>query len=385
MASSTDEDFLRLALQLAAQGASLVSPNPLVGSVVVRNGEVVGRGYHRYQDIKHAEVWALEDAGPLAKGSTVYVNLEPCCHQGDGKRTPPCVDALLEAGVRRVVASIVDPNPKVNGQGFERLRKAGVEVDSGGLEREAIRINEKYLKYVTASRPFVHLKLAMSLDGRIATRGRDSHWVTGEEARAASHALRHEYDAIAVGINTVLADNPLLTDRTGRLRHRALVRVVFDTNLRLPNAAQLVKTVEESGQVIVFTGRNSAMLNDIDRLASTGVDVVAVESDGGGANLGQCLDELGHRRITSLLIEGGGELAASFLAQRLVDKVTFFYAPRIIGGRDAIAGVGGAGITSMSDAIQLADVEIIRRGDDWEVTGYPLYPSRVIPERSSET
>jgi len=382
MASSTDEDFLGLALQLATQGASLVSPNPLVGSVVVRNGEVVGRGYHRYQDIKHAEVWALEDAGPLAKGSTVYVNLEPCCHQGDGKRTPPCVDALLEAGVRRVVASIVDPNPKVNGQGFARLREAGVEVDSGGLEREAIRINEKYLKYVTTGCPFVHLKLAMSLDGRIATRARDSHWVTGEEARAASQGLRHEYDAISIGINTVLADNPLLTDRTGRLRHRPLVRVVFDTRLRLPNAAQIVRTVEQSGEVIVFTGRDSAMLTDIERLTAAGVEVVAVESDEDGANLSQCLDELGHRRITSLLVEGGGELAASFLSKRLADKVTFFYAPRIIGGRDAIAGIGGVGITYMSDAIQLADVEIIRRGDDWEVTGYPLYPVLSHPSES---
>jgi diaminohydroxyphosphoribosylaminopyrimidine deaminase/5-amino-6-(5-phosphoribosylamino)uracil reductase len=375
MASLTDEDFLGLALQLATQGASLVSPNPLVGSVVVRNGEVVGRGYHRYQDVKHAEVWALEDAGPLAKGSTVYVNLEPCCHYGDGKRTPPCVDALLDAGVRRVVASIIDPNPKVNGQGFARLREAGVDVDSGGLEREAIRVNEKYLKYVTTSRPFVHLKLAMSLDGRIATRARDSHWVTGEEARAAAQAMRHEYDAIAVGINTVLTDNPQLTDRSGRPRHRPLVRVVFDTSLRLPDASSLAQTVKESGPVIAFAARDGAKLADIERLTTAGVEVVAVQTEDGRAELGQCLDELGHRRITSLLVEGGGELAASFLNQRLADKVTFFYAPRIIGGRDAIAGVGGTGITMMSDAIQLAAVEIIRRGDDWEVTGYPLYPS----------
>ncbi|MGH9843834.1 MAG: bifunctional diaminohydroxyphosphoribosylaminopyrimidine deaminase/5-amino-6-(5-phosphoribosylamino)uracil reductase RibD, partial [Blastocatellia bacterium] len=194
-----DLEFVQLAAQLAAQGAGLVSPNPLVGSVVVKDGQIVGRGYHRYDDLKHAEVWALEEAGENARGATVYVNLEPCSHQGSGKRTPPCVKALIDAGVRRVVASMVDPNPRVNGRGFDQLRAAGIEVTIGALEAEAQRLNEKFIKSVTTGLPFVHLKTACSLDGRIATRTGDSKWITGEAARAASQAMRHEYDAILVG------------------------------------------------------------------------------------------------------------------------------------------------------------------------------------------
>ena len=370
MVSLTDHEYLQIALELAAQGASLVSPNPLVGSLVVKDGEIVGRGYHRFLDIKHAEVWALEEAGPRTEGATVYVNLEPCCHQGDGKRTPPCVQALLDAKVARVVASIVDPNPKVNGRGFAALREAGVEVVAGGFEREATRLNEKYIKLVKSGRPFVHLKLACSIDGRIATRTGEAKWITGEEARAASQSLRHEYDAIAVGVNTVLADDPLMTDRTGLPRHRPLLRVIFDSGLRTPAESQLLITANAENPVLIFCGSANAA-----RFKQPSVEVVPMADHDGKVDLGRALAELGRRRITGLIVEGGSEIAAALLYRKLVDKVTFFFAPKIIGGRDAFPAIGGRGIDRLSEAIGLTETEIIRRGDDWEVTGYPVYAS----------
>lgn len=371
-----DLDYIQQTLQLAAQGAALVSPNPLVGSVVVKNSKVIGRGYHRYADLKHAEAWALEEAGPLARGATVYVNLEPCAHKGEGKRTPPCVQALIDARVKRVVASMVDPNPKVNGRGFDMLREAGIEVVVGLMEREAQRLNEKYIKFVTTGRPFVHLKTACSLDGRIATRTGDTQWITGEEARAASQSLRHDYDAILVGVGTVLADDPLLSDRTQQLRHRPLTRVVLDATLRTPLSSQLVQTAAEL-PLIIFTAEaqkkrgadNGAARGEA--LEQSGVAVVRTTASDGKLNLANVLDELGQREVTSLIVEGGAEVAASFIEQRLIDKVTFFIAPKIIGGRDAIPAIGGLGCERLSDALELREVEVVRRGDDWEVTGYP--------------
>jgi diaminohydroxyphosphoribosylaminopyrimidine deaminase/5-amino-6-(5-phosphoribosylamino)uracil reductase len=365
----TDLEYIQLALQLAAQGAAIVAPNPLVGSVVVKDGEIAGRGYHRYDDLKHAEVWALEEAGGRARGSTVYVNLEPCAHQGPAKRTSPCVRALIEAGVKRVVASMVDPNPRVNGRGFDLLREAGIEVAVGLMEREARRLNEKYVKFITTGLPFVHLKMALSLDGRIATRTGESKWITGEEARAASQMLRHEYDAILVGVGTVLTDDPALTDRTQRPRRRPLVRVLLDSKLRVPFASQLVMS---AGQwpLIVFTADVSEMAEHA-TLKNYGAEVVTVASRNGRPDLKAVLAELGRRQLTSLLVEGGAEVAASFIEQRLVDKVTFFIAPKIIGGRAALSGIGGSGIAKLDDALGLEKVEVVRRGDDWEFTGYP--------------
>jgi diaminohydroxyphosphoribosylaminopyrimidine deaminase/5-amino-6-(5-phosphoribosylamino)uracil reductase len=367
-----DHDYIQLTLRLAAQGVALVTPNPLVGSVVVKDGAVVGRGYHRYDDLKHAEVWALEEAGENARGSTVYVNLEPCSHQGPGKRTPPCVEALIAAGVERVVSSMIDPNPRVNGRGFARLREAGVEVTVGLMEREALRLNEKYAKHVTTGLPFVHLKTASSLDGRIATRGGDSKWITGEEARAASQQLRHEYDAILIGIGAVLADDPLLTDRTNGVRRKPLVRVVLDAGLRIPMSSQLVRTAGES-PLIVFTANREAGEGEAKRmlLKELGIDVITVSSERGRLDVREVIAEIGERQLTSLIVEGGSEIAGSFIEQRLVDKVTFFIASKIIGGRDAVAAIGGDGCERLSEALGLQDVEFLRRGDDWEITGYP--------------
>jgi diaminohydroxyphosphoribosylaminopyrimidine deaminase / 5-amino-6-(5-phosphoribosylamino)uracil reductase len=382
----TDLEYIQLALQFAAQGAALVTPNPLVGSVIVKDGEIVGRGYHRYDDLKHAEVWALEEAGGRARGSTVYVNLEPCSHQGPGKRTPPCISALIEAGAKRVVASMVDPNPHVNGRGFELLREAGIEVAVGLMEREARRLNEKYVKFITTGLPFVHLKMALSLDGRIATRTGESKWITGEEARATSQMLRHEYDAILVGVGTVLADDPALTDRTQLPRRRPLVRVLLDSKLRVPFESQLIMSADQ-WPLIVFTtdvqevdeqafpdgptDRSISRMVEQWTLENYEAEVVAVASWNERPDLQAVLAELGRRQLTSLLVEGGAEVAASFIEQRLVDKVTFFIAPKIIGGRDALSGIGGSGIAELHDALELEEVEVVRRGDDWEFTGYP--------------
>lgn len=361
----TDLDYIRLTLQLAAQGAGLVSPNPLVGSVVVSGGEIVGRGHHRYDDLKHAEVWALEEAGERARDATVYVNLEPCSHQGAGKRTPPCVEALIDAGVRRVVASMVDPNPRVDGRGFDQLREAGIEVSVGILEREARRLNEAFIKYVTTGLPFVHLKTACSIDGRIATRTGESKWITGPEARAASQDLRRRTDAILVGIGTVLADDPLLTDRTALPRRRSLARVVLDSSLRIPLDSQLVRTARD-WPTIVF-----AASGDAATLESAGVEVVQAPSADGRVDLCGVLSELSRRGLISLLVEGGAEVAGAFVERRLVDKVTFFIAPRIIGGREASPAIGARGFDRLSESLALRDMEIARHGDDWEFTGYP--------------
>jgi len=376
----TDHDYIKLTLQLAAQGRALVSPNPLVGSVIVKDGNITGRGYHRYAELKHGEAWALEEAGERARGSTVYINLEPCSHQGSGKRTAPCVKFLIEAGVKRVVASMLDPNPRVNGQGFEQLRQAGIEVVVGLMEREAQRLNEKYIKYVTTGLPFVHLKTASSIDGRIATRKRHSKWITGEEAREASQTLRHDYDAILTGIGTVLSDDPLLTDRTNRPRRVPLVRIVLDTWLKIPLASQLVRTARDYPLIIFTAHEKEFQLSarsveewkaKLEILERAGAQIVGVNSVEGMLGLPEILAEIGRRQLISLIVEGGSEVAGAFIDRCFVDKVTFFIAPRIIGGRDAVAGIGGIGSENLSDALELQEVEVIQRGIDWEFTGYP--------------
>ena len=381
----TDLEYIQQTLQLAAQGTGLVSPNPLVGSVVVKDGRIIGRGFHRYAELKHAEAWALEEAGENARGATIYVNLEPCSHNGNGKRTAPCVEAILKAGIRRVVASMVDPNPKVNGRGFELLRAAGIAVSTGLMEREAIQLNEKYAKVVTTGLPFVHLKTACSLDGRIVTRTGESKWITGEQARAAGQALRHEYDAILVGINTVLSDDPSLTDRSGLPRHRPLVRVVLDAGLRISPQTQLVKTAREF-PLVVFAGDQEILDgmgfsiytewgNTVEErkalLESLGVKVVQVPVDGGQLDLKLVLRALNKYALTSVLVEGGAAVAASIVEQRLLDKLTFFFAPKIIGGQEAKSAIEGEGVAQLNDAMELRDLKVTPRGSDLEITGYP--------------
>ncbi len=356
---------MRRALELAARGTALVSPGPLVGCVIANDaGEIVGEGFYVYEQLAHAERQALEQSGQLARGATAYVTLEPHAHRS---RNPPCTDALIQAGIKRVVVAIEDPNPQVNGRGFAQLRAAGVEVQIGLCYEEAARLNEKYLHFTRAARPFVHLKLACSLDGRIATRTGDSRWITGAESRARVHQLRHEYDAILTGAGTVSADDPLLTDRSGRARRRPLVRVVLDESLRLSATSQLSLTAREA-PVLVFTGAAASASSAAASLTARGVEIVADES--GGRNLRAVLKELSGRSLQSVLVEGGAGVAGAFLDQGLLDKVSFFIAPMIIGGRDAPSAIAGAGVERMADALNLHHTEIIRHGRDVEITGY---------------
>ncbi len=357
--------MMRRALELAARGAGQVSPSPLVGCVIAADdGRIVGEGFYLSRGVKHAETLALEQAGPQSAGATAYVSLEPHAHHG---RTPPCTEALIKAGIRRVVASIEDPNPLVSGKGFRHLREARIEVNTGLLAREAAQLNEKYIHFMRHARPFVHLKIAASLDGRIATRTGDSRWITGEASRTRVHQLRHEYDAILVGAGTALADDPLLTDRSGEVRPRPLARVVLDSKLRLPQTSKLAQTARE-WPVIIFASDGADALRE-KALASDGVEVVRYESD--ARNLQSVLAELGKRYIQSLLVEGGATVAGAFLDAGLVNKISFFIAPIIIGGRDAPAAIGGTGAERLADAVNLHDVEIKHHGRDVEITGYP--------------
>ncbi len=350
------------ALELAARGAGQVSPGPLVGTVIVdANGEITGEGFYLYEQVKHAETTALEDAGERARGGTVYVSLEPHAHQG---RTQPCTDALIEAGIKRIVAPIEDPNPKVSGRGFAHLRAAGVEVCTGLLADEAARSNEAYIHFMQTGRPFVHLKLAVSLDGKVATRTGDSRWITGEEARARAHELRHQSDAIMVGGGTVRADDPLLTDRSGRKRRRPLMRVVLDQFLHTSLESKLAQTIDEA-PVLVFT-REDAEASIVGALQSRGVEIINQQHELAGV-----LDELGKRSIQSVLVEGGATLAGFLIDAGLVNKITFFIAPMIIGGQDAPSAIGGKGAQGIAEALQLQQVRIDQRGRDIEITGYP--------------
>lgn len=351
------------ALELAARGQGQVSPSPLVGCVVVgRNGEVLGEGFYLYEGLKHAEVLALEQAGGRARGGTAYVTLEPHAHQ---RRTPPCTDALINAGIARVVAAIEDPNPLVNGLGFEHLRAAGVEVKTGVLAEEAARQNEKYIHALRTGLPFVQLKLAASLDGRIATRTGDARWITGEEARARVHRLRREFDAILVGAGTVLKDDPLLTDRSGLARRRPLVRVVLDERLCLTPETRLARTARET-PVTVFTSMD-ADPRRVAELEECGVRVRQEAS--GGRDLRAVLAALADDSMQSVLVEGGARVAGAFLDAGLVNKVSFFVAPIILGG-DALGAIGGTGPLTVEEAMKLNSVEIERHGRDVEITGY---------------
>lgn len=352
----------RRAIDLAARGIGLASPNPLVGCVIVsKDGEVVGEGTYTYEGVTHAEVIALEQAGEKTKGGTAYVSLEPHDHQG---KTPPCTEALIDAGISRVVCPIEDPNPLVSGKGFERLRNAGVEVSTGLLADEATKLNEKFICWHKKKRPFVHLKLAMSLDGRISLKKSVSTALSGNDALRRVHELRHEHDAILVGGNTAFVDNPSLTDRSGRPRRRPLARVVLDNRLRLPVDSALVRTAGET-PTIVFS--NATDEEKVEKLFLKGVQVPRIDA----RDLNAVLKELYDREIQSVLVEGGTEVAGAFVDARLVDKVTLIAAPIIVGGQEAPNAVGGKGAESLESAMKMAELTISHLGPDIEITGYP--------------
>jgi diaminohydroxyphosphoribosylaminopyrimidine deaminase/5-amino-6-(5-phosphoribosylamino)uracil reductase len=361
--SEFDERMLRRALDLATKGVGQVSPGPLVGCVITdSSGAVAGEGYYVFENLKHAETIALAEAGDKARGGTAYVSLEPHAHHG---RTPPCSDALIAAGIKRVVAPIEDLNPKVSGKGFAHLREAGIEVSTGQLANEAERINEKYLHFMRTGLPFVHLKLAVSLDGKIATRTGSSQWITGPESLARVQSLRHEYDAILVGVGTALKDDPLLTDRSGLTRRRSLLRIVMDDRLQLPVESKLVSSSEDAPLIVVANERaDPAKARE---LRDRGAEVITLHD---ARNPSTLLRELAERSVQSVLVEGGARVAGHFVDAGAVSKVSFFIAPKIVGGVEAPGAIGGKGVETMTDAWSLQDVEIARRGGDVEVTGY---------------
>ncbi|HEV7700440.1 MAG TPA: bifunctional diaminohydroxyphosphoribosylaminopyrimidine deaminase/5-amino-6-(5-phosphoribosylamino)uracil reductase RibD [Pyrinomonadaceae bacterium] len=360
-----DAALMRRALELGARGTGLVSPNPLVGCVVTnRSGEVVGEGFYRKDQITHAEVIALTQAGERARGGTAYVSLEPHAHHG---QTPPCTEALINAGIARVVCPIDDPNPLVSGRGFQSLRNAGIEVVTGVLADEAERQNEKFICWHKKQRPFVHLKLAMSLDGRISLNNSVSTALSGDAARKRVHELRHEHDAILIGGNTAAIDDPSLTDRSDKERRRPLVRVVLDNRLQIPETSKLITTAREFPTLVVT---NSSDKEKIERLRAANVEVI--ESASGSRDIAGVLAEMKRRDLQSVLIEGGTQVAGAFVDARLVDKVTFIYAPLIIGGHDAPNAIGGVGPTSMADAVRLQHVTVTELQGDVEISGYPI-------------
>ena len=362
MSQSTDT-FMRHALELARAAVGSTRPNPPVGAVVVRDGRIVGEGHTQPTGGDHAEIVALRQAGELARGSTLYVTLEPCSHHG---RTPPCTDAIISAGVSDIHASVVDPNPLVGGGGLEQLRRAGIPVTLGEGSEEAEELIAPHAKFITTGMPLVTTKFAMSLDGKIATRTGDSKWITSEESRRYVHTLRAQSDAIMVGIGTVLADDPQLTarDSDGAPLPRQPLRVIVDSSGRLPPDAVLLR---QPGRTLVFVSDEAEARQS--GLESSRAELIVAPGNDGRVDLLAMLSELGRRQITSLLVEGGGALLGSLFDERLVDKVIGFIAPVIIGGSTAPSPVSGSGVERIADAMRLNGVRIEHFGDDVAIMG----------------
>ncbi len=356
----TDEIFMREALRVARNAEGRTSPNPLVGAVIVKHGKIIAEGWHRKAGTPHAEIHALNMAGELAKDSTLYVTLEPCSHFG---RTPPCANKIVDAGIKKVVAAMKDPNPKVAGRGFEILRTAGVEVEVGILEAEAQKLNEVFIKWVTKNLPFVTMKFACSLDGKIATVGGESQWISCEASRKFTHHLRDINDAILVGIGTVLADNPSLTTRL--VDGKNPVRVIVDSNAKIPLDA---KVLDKSARTIIATTENASR-EKISALKNRGLEIIFA-GDGERVDLKILMEKLAAQEITSILVEGGGTINFSMLKAGLVDKIFAFVAPKIIGGKNALTAVEGAGFEKLLEAVALKNLTAERLGEDILISGY---------------
>jgi diaminohydroxyphosphoribosylaminopyrimidine deaminase/5-amino-6-(5-phosphoribosylamino)uracil reductase len=376
--AAADAIFMGRALELAARGVALTSPNPMVGAVLVRKGKIVGEGFHVYDGVRHAEIVALEAAGDAARGATLYINLEPCCHKG---RTGPCTNALILADVKRVVVAMKDPNPAVGGRGFKHLRAAGIEVSTGLREAEARRLAESFAKWIVSRQPLVTLKSALTLDGQLvlpyprgrvrpplraraalAARHLEDHWISSPQSRAEVQRMRHASDALLTGIGTVLGDDPLLTDRTGLPRRRKLLRVVMDSSLRLPLRSQLVRSAD--GDVLVFTREREDSLK-ARALHRAGVEIVHVAGRGDKPDLRAVIAELGRREILSVLLEAGATLNSAALAAGFVDKIRVFLAPKIAGFKGVAAAPNG-----FQAACDLQNVTMAQFGVDFAVEGY---------------
>ena len=359
---SYDEKYMRLAMQLAGNAIGRTSPNPLVGAVIVKDNRVVGCGWHRKAGTPHAEVHALNQAGELAQGADVYVTLEPCAHYG---KTPPCAKALVEAKVKNVYGGLLDVNPKVAGKGFKILEDAGIHVEYGFLQDELRKQNEVFFKWIEHKKPFVVLKAAMTLDGKIATATGQSKWITNETSRAYGYKLRDIYDGIMVGINTVIEDNPMLTARVDGGKNP--IRIVVDSSLKIDINANVVQ--DKSAKTIVAT-TDKADKDKILKLQAQDVDVIVVDKDKNDkVDIEKLLDILGQQNICSILVEGGATLSGSFVAKKLVDKVYFFIAPKIVGGKEAKTPVAGTGILNLQEALTLKDIQIEKLEEDILIIG----------------
>ncbi|MGN7311137.1 bifunctional diaminohydroxyphosphoribosylaminopyrimidine deaminase/5-amino-6-(5-phosphoribosylamino)uracil reductase RibD [Alkalicoccobacillus gibsonii] len=352
-----DHEFMKLALTLAQSAKGQTSPNPMVGAVVVKDGRIVGTGAHLKAGEAHAEVHALNMAQEKAKGATIYVTLEPCSHYG---RTPPCAKRIIESGIKRVVVACVDSNPEVGGKGVKMLEEAGIEVEVGVCEKEALDLNRAFFHFIETHRPYVTLKSASTLDGKTATVSGESKWITGAEARMDGHRLRHENDAILVGVGTVLADNPSLTTRLEGSASRHPIRVVLDSKLRTPFDAQIV--MDQLAQTLIFT-LNTASEEKERQLTSQGAQVIRLDS----LTIGNVLFELGKRDIQTILVEGGSEVHGSFIKEGFVNEVVQYLAPKLVGGKHASPVVGGEGIKNLKEAVQLQVQSVTHLGEDIKI------------------
>jgi len=362
MTKKNHEYFMIRAMKLALKAKGKTSPNPLVGALVVKKGKILGEGYHAKAGLAHAEVAALDEAGKKAKGATLYVTLEPCVHFG---RTPPCVDRIIKSGIKEVIVGMVDPNPLNNGRGVSILRQNKVKVKLGFLEGELKKINEVFIKYISKRTPFVTVKVAQSLDGRIATRTGDSKWITSDKSRVLAHRLRQSYDAVMVGVNTILRDNPRLGARFSK---KYPLRIIVDSQLSTPEGANIFS---RNGQVIIVTlPSRPGQETENRKILSQKVKILEVKEKTGQINLKDMMKKLAQMEITNILVEGGGTLIGSLFDEGLVDKILFFISPKIIGGKEAISSVMGKGITRIDRAIKLKDIRLKRIGEDFLIEGY---------------
>jgi diaminohydroxyphosphoribosylaminopyrimidine deaminase/5-amino-6-(5-phosphoribosylamino)uracil reductase len=379
----SDEIFMKKALTLAARGKGRTSPNPMVGAVIVKSGKIIASDYHKKAGDPHAEVLVLKTAGKRAKGATLYVSLEPCCHID--KKTPPCTRAIIRSGIKKVVAAMIDPNPKVSGMGLKELRKAGIETVSGIMEKEALKLNEAFIKLITAKEPFVILKIAQSLDGKIATAKGESRWITGEKARKYVHRLRNEVDAILVGIGTVKKDNPSLDCRIkdGRNPYRIIVDSSLDISLNAKvlkhhDNKMIIATISPPSPSFSRGGFKTrpykrelmSYQKKIEQLQNMGAHVLTLKDKNGKVDLKSLMKKLAKLEIASVMIEGGSSINASALSSKIVDKVMLFIAPIIIGGTDAISSIGGKSPVLLKDAFRLNDLQVNKIGDDLLLEGY---------------
>ncbi len=368
--SQQDEIFIKEALRLAKKGLGWTNPNPMVGALIVKKGKIISKAYHKKAGLPHAEIEALNLAQKRAKGSTLYLNLEPCCHFG---KTPPCVPAIIKAGIKRVVCSSLDPNPKVNGKGMAELKKSGIETAVGILDKENRKLNEAFFTFHNEKRPFVALKYAATLDGKIATKTGESKWITNQEARLYAKKLRGYYQAVLVGINTILKDNPYLGVEPKDKKEP--LRLILDPKLKIPLNSQVLR---DNNVLLITTFANKEKLKE---LKKRGIPIISYRSK--TFPLPALLDDLRKREIISILVEGGGETIGHFIDEGLVDKIYAFYSPMIIGGKEAINAVSGKGIKNLKSAIRFSNLSFRHFGDNFLLIGYPRNVSTINPVRKN--